>query len=295
MEAIPEKPDVTVELTLVTPEVAEQLLNLNTNNRAISDTVVAMYARDMAEGEWMYPGGLIIIGPDGELLDGQHRLHAVILSGKAQWFIISWGAGQWDRIDLVKVRKFNDALSRLGVPNAAKVAAITRVAEIWDSGKFRAAGSGHTVQGAHRRKTSVAELERFYFDHADRITAASRGVEGLRKVFKKGAAPSTLGLAYYVLDDLDHEYNVAFWAHLRTGAGLSATDPILLLRNVLFKWEGQRDIVPQAVALAYIFKAWNLWVSGREVSKIAYRPGLDAFPMPEMPGYLEEAADDTNG
>jgi len=70
-------------LRTVTPDVAIRWLeNANPNNRAVSDAHVARLARDMSEGRWILTHEGIAFDPQGRLLDGQHRLWAVIESNQ---------------------------------------------------------------------------------------------------------------------------------------------------------------------------------------------------------------------
>lgn len=85
-------PGKTVGLALITPDLAKQLLSLNIkNNRRISSVRVESYARDMRDDKFAETT-MITIDENGRLIDGQHRLHAVIKSGKAQWFVVFVGA-----------------------------------------------------------------------------------------------------------------------------------------------------------------------------------------------------------
>ena len=65
----------------ITPEKAEGLLEMNNGNRAVKKRVVEKYAKDMASGNWKENGVPIVIGSDGTVKDGQHRLLAIIMSG----------------------------------------------------------------------------------------------------------------------------------------------------------------------------------------------------------------------
>lgn len=65
--------------TIVTPQLAKRMLEHNfANNRNINDRRVETYANDMKKGEWKFNGEAIKFNKQGELMDGQHRLHAVI-------------------------------------------------------------------------------------------------------------------------------------------------------------------------------------------------------------------------
>lgn len=65
----------------ITPKMANEFLCHNSNNRNIRRTRVDMYSRDMSCGNWKSNGIPIVIGNDGELKDGQHRLQACVKSG----------------------------------------------------------------------------------------------------------------------------------------------------------------------------------------------------------------------
>ena len=87
------------EKTTVTTEVAKKWLDRHTalleattrNQRNIRPRVVERYAQDMRAGKWLYGPMPIVIGPDGWIIDGQHRLAAVVSSGKAQDFDVVFG------------------------------------------------------------------------------------------------------------------------------------------------------------------------------------------------------------
>ncbi len=66
----------------VTDEVARQLLATNhPKNRAVRESWVEFLAEQIRQGTWKTSHQGIAISDKGELLDGQHRLHAVVLTG----------------------------------------------------------------------------------------------------------------------------------------------------------------------------------------------------------------------
>ena len=71
----------SVSIEAVTPEAAEAWLKMNIGNRSPRGSVVARYSATMASGNWrLSPDGLIFAS-DGRLIQGQHRLKAVVQSG----------------------------------------------------------------------------------------------------------------------------------------------------------------------------------------------------------------------
>jgi len=74
------------EKRTIGPAEAEQILVGNTKNRNVSRTVVSRYANAMTRGEWMLSNDIICVDPEGVLLNGQHRLHALVESNSSQEF-----------------------------------------------------------------------------------------------------------------------------------------------------------------------------------------------------------------
>ena len=67
-----------VQVKTITPSYARKLLNNNPSNRLIRARAVESMARDISNGKWQLTGESIKISSDGSLIDGQHRLSAVI-------------------------------------------------------------------------------------------------------------------------------------------------------------------------------------------------------------------------
>src|SRR5271166_5672140 len=70
------------EYKIVTPAMASEMLKRNKpNNRAIRKGWVQTLADSIKSGEWVTTHQGIAFSADGELIDGQHRLHAIVAAG----------------------------------------------------------------------------------------------------------------------------------------------------------------------------------------------------------------------
>jgi hypothetical protein len=67
----------------ITPELAEEYLKHNWNNRTLNWRTVARFADDMENKRWHLTHQGIGFANNGELIDGQHRLQAIVRSGVA--------------------------------------------------------------------------------------------------------------------------------------------------------------------------------------------------------------------
>jgi hypothetical protein len=80
------------EQVLVTPELASKWLAQNTvSNRRVSIRTVDAYAVEMKAGRWLLTHQGIAFNRTGELVDGQHRLHAIVAAGVPIEMMVSTG------------------------------------------------------------------------------------------------------------------------------------------------------------------------------------------------------------
>ena len=100
----------------ITPEMAKELLEQNTNNRGISPANVQKIASDMLSDGFKLNGETIKIYDDGSLADGQHRLMACVLSGKPFQTYVIRGIKKdvLHTIDAGKTRNTVEALNMTG-------------------------------------------------------------------------------------------------------------------------------------------------------------------------------------
>jgi hypothetical protein len=121
-EAVVSAPEPNmVRMTITPAQAANWLEHANNHNRSVSDRVVQQYARDIKAGRWHLTHQGIAFDPRGNLLDGQHRLWAVVEAGVPVemhvWFNVASVAQMVT--DVGRIRRLADNL-RLGggLPNA---------------------------------------------------------------------------------------------------------------------------------------------------------------------------------
>ena len=80
---------MNISRRFILPPEAESILSRMAGNRKRRKTYVDTLAADMREGRWVDTHEPIAMSVDGNLIDGQHRLAAVVLSGVGQWFWVA--------------------------------------------------------------------------------------------------------------------------------------------------------------------------------------------------------------
>ncbi len=149
----------------VTPELAKLWLGNNFRNRPISEDVIAAYARDMTNGVWVPTHQGVAFNDRDELIDGQHRLHAIIRSGKTVRMMVTFGLPSkiegsemttMDAVDRGRTRSVADQLKiQHGLKDSSAIAMIC-------------ASLGALCYGHRTRRLSVGQTLEIYraFEHA---------------------------------------------------------------------------------------------------------------------------------
>lgn len=258
----------------ITPTLAEKWLNQNTHNRRVRDNAVHGYARDMAAGNWAENGESIKFAKDGTLLDGQHRLHAIVQSSVTLRMLVVTGLETiaQETMDDGRKRSVADALTLRGEHNAAQLAAITRRALMWKQGVYRNVGN---------RPPTNTETLGFLAAHPELRESTSVSVS-LRKAVALPA--SVVGLTHWLFSAIDKEDADWFFERLGTGANLEQYHPVWTLRKRAAEIDKEQGRVPEDMLLAFVIKAWNAFREGQPIRILRFTPGganAEKFPQPK--------------
>ncbi|MDO5499365.1 MAG: hypothetical protein Q4F67_06750 [Propionibacteriaceae bacterium] len=120
---------VTHKTMAVAPEQAEKWLERNIANRTLRPSRVKEYAAAMTDGRWLYTADPIRFDSEGRLIDGQHRLQAVVRSGCTVDMHVVRGLSPeaQDKVDTGAIRTAADALKVRGFKHGAQLAAIVPI------------------------------------------------------------------------------------------------------------------------------------------------------------------------
>lgn len=267
-------PGTDVEQVNVTPDIAQQWLALNRHNRSLRERQAALYAIDMQNGDWRWTGETIKFAADGSLLDGQHRLRAVVIADVTLPFLIVRGldAEAQEDVDRGLPRKFYDVLKLRGEINSAELAALVRRVTAWENGYRR---------GLSRGAFTVAQMIRTLEAHPE-LRDFTR--DGKRIAFGSDLTASIVAFAWWITARLDEEDAAFFFERFADGQSLVKGDPIYELRKAIrLMKENFRGSHSETYRLAVVFKAWNAYRDGETVGQLRWRAGgakPEAFPEP---------------
>lgn len=182
-----------VERVTVTPEVAKNLLQRNYDgNRRVRNHVVEKYSSDMASGMF-HPdaNGLVIVDKNGVMIDGQHRMLAIIATGRTYDMDIRFDADS-EAFTMIDSGSARTAADVIGGKYSIVKAAISKIALEYTEGDLSLQGLLQT----HGKRTK-AETVRFFERNADRVEQAATYYESLRHSLRK-STPRVTGLCMYL-------------------------------------------------------------------------------------------------
>lgn len=264
----------TTAVVNVTPaQAAEWLAKNNTHNRALRENKVASYARDMASGAWAFNGDTIRFSSDGTLLDGQHRLGAIVRADVTVPCIVVWGlaAETQDTMDIGAHRALRDQLLLRGENNSRDLAAVARRAMLAERGTL---GGGAAAVPTHAEMLTYIEANPG-IRRAAEVAVHSKG--------RLPCAPSAIGTAFFMCAQLNESEAEYFYVtRVIDGIGLHEGDPAHTLRQRIQKEQmvSGRQMAPDDV-YRYSILAWNHWRSGSQVTKLqAPKGGWSTAPVP---------------
>lgn len=245
--------DLRFAVETVTPERAKEYLERNKGNRQLSKRTVQTYAEAIKRGEWKFNGESIKFDGAGNLIDGQHRLHAIVLAGIAVELAVfrDLAVESFATIDTGRNRTAGDVLSIMGTPYANEVAAAARLVY------------AHTVgQPRLWRGMTNALLIGFLEQHPQLVECANAA---MRTPLTNRMLPRSVTVfGYYVASRLSEQKAHRFFAELASGRfEKRGSEPIYQLREKLIRTEVEVLKPSAQVKCAWMILAWNAFYAGR--------------------------------
>lgn len=263
---ISSKPTV-IEMT-VTPEHALEWLAVNDHNRSLDKKHVAFLAGQMGRNEYHFVGDPIRFDVNGMLLDGQHRLAAILESETSQHMVVITGLPPESQVymDAGRKRSPGDQLAlALGIRNGNQAASIVRTYIMWKEGLLL----------SNTRKIGIPEIARWAGDNEELLVDATTRARRITSA-KIPTSVAVSGGVYLAAQKVNPEDAATFWDRLADGVGLDANNPILTLRNGITK-RAKRDRWTPLEHWAYYARAWNTWRKNANLERLqGWRDGITA-------------------
>jgi len=253
------------EVIRVTPQLAAEWLAKNTENRPIKRFLVDDLCSAILNGRFLLTHQPIAFAPDGRLLDGQHRLTAVVESGKTVPMLVAYNAdpSTFYVIDAGTKRSIADGLAithrtpmfaAVNVAACRVVAIADRVLDLRDTTPW----NHRTALGLKLDRATVASYADSMFEEMNRLILE---IKDLNQAFRLQS--NWLAALFVIRRDSNQDVDLVdeFVRGFITGSDLPAGDVRLRLRDAIANNPAYRR-TDARLGFGVTVKAWNLFVIG---------------------------------
>ncbi|HEY2198297.1 MAG TPA: hypothetical protein VGH69_11480 [Mycobacterium sp.] len=257
----------------VTPVKAAEMLAANTANRPLSRSTVRGFAEAMRRGDWLVTHQGVAFDTRGVLVDGQHRLAAVVEADVAVEMTVFTDveADTFDVLDTGKKRTAADVLAIEGEKSSTLLAAMVRT--VWQyENRPDASWSGGAAAVTNHQIVQTLEAHPKIRDFI---------AVGERVASETGMIKSAAGAAAYLVEQANtgrkaRLAELAEWHEgVIDGAGLAKNDPRLVFRRTMFAMARKQAGVVQRRRdtrehVALYVKAFNAWAAGETITQLRF-------------------------
>lgn len=256
--------EIKSSLEKVTPAIAAEWLMHNGSNRRLDERRVKVYENIIREGLWKVNGDAIRFDMEGNLIDGQHRLQAIVKSGQSvQTFVIrGLEKESFATIDNGKSRTAADVFYINGVKNSTIIPGILKT--------YEELKLGHRDTKSNITITNI-EAQKIYFEDTEFYGMVATETNTLRKGNSFLPASTIGGNACYLIKDRNYPEDMVFsFFRQLCGKQMIKENGIYLLRERLMKERLHGVKTTRYVQQILLIKVWNAFVKGKQLKKLVY-------------------------
>ena len=244
----------------ITPSIATKYLEMNTHNRPIRQRHVEFLVNEIKTGKWKENGSTIVFNGE-KLIDGQHRLWAVLTAGMAIKSLVVRGAedNSFSTIDTGHQRSAGDILHIAGKNNPLGLASAARFCMDYIDGKlFR-----------RDRRANAAILA-----FCDANPGLSESYEFNQQT--KGNRVISVSMAaalHFLMSKKDKALADELFTGIFKGFASESSGPFAALREKLIACATATSYVDARVVAMYIIRAWNARRAGESIRLFRFLAG----------------------
>lgn len=268
------------QVMTVTPQAASKWLESNGKNRKISSVHVSKIVASIKKNEWVLNGEPILFDEAGRLIDGQHRLTAVVQANQPIQSAVITGVtdpNAFQTIGVISRPRGADQIAEMkGVSNAQAVTAAARVVHAYEASKtitnFRAIVS-RPVATPGELSDKAVEIEEEYI-HCKNMLG--------HNLFRSAKVGTAVIGVFIILNRIDPVNTSSFLHKVRTGVVSIENDPAMTYRDKLLSARSvfENDQQRKFGMMAMTIKAWNANITGKPMKVLKFNFEKERFPCP---------------
>lgn len=263
----------------ITPAKAQEYLNMSGGNRNISKAVVDSYAITMKAGKWLLNGEAIVFDLDGVLLNGHHRLHAIIKAGVPIQTFVTRGVEHesYTTFDCGRHRTVGQLIGMQGIKNYNAVASAVQLAYRLKHGFSISENSNATKRLGKTNSDMIAFFNtdvELFIEAGAFSTQIRCECPILDQSIVGGTFHHLVRCCGYKKEFVKDFFRMVCSYNTCDNQSLD-TLRLRLLKNR----ESKVERLQRTVLYAFIIKTWNAYVTGKNISCLKYNPEKDKYPV----------------
>lgn len=268
--------EISARLVTITPKLAQSLIeHRNNSNRDVTLARVEQYAEDIRRGAWIVNGEAIKISRDGEVLDGQHRLLAVLQAEAPITSVLITGLPPeaQESMDQGRPRTFADVLKLRGEKDYNVLAATVRIVATYERSGIPLPGyifspSNQQLSATLKRNPGIRDSRQL----ANRIRQPWLNV-------------SVVAAMHYLFSAVNEDDANGFFTQLLTDEHPAAPIAALRARLLAEHHDIEHPRSHVRTRIAYVVKTWNAWQDGDDDVELSW---LNDEPFPKISGLADD-------
>lgn len=261
----------------ITPAKAKEYLDKSGGNRNISKPVVESYAASMRAGKWLLNGEAITFDIDGVLLNGHHRLHAVILAQVPIKTFVTRGVEHecFTTYDCGRHRTVGQLIGMQGIKNYNIVASAVSLASRLVNGYRVSEGSG-----AKDMRKSNSDMIDFFNHDRDFFVEIGQIVRSVTSNVRIIEGSIIGGSIYYLvrIGGYDLDYIINFFRQLCSLDSSENKSIDLFRKRLIQNSASSTSKMPRQLVFALLVKTWNAYVTNRTIKLLWWRSEDEEYP-----------------
>ncbi len=255
----------------ITPEMAVEILELNKINRPLDQININRIVRQIVGGKWKFNGDTVKITHTLDVLDGQHRLWAIIEAKRAVDTLVAFGIDREAFETIDTLRKTRTGADTIALEGQLQYRAAIAQALTW---LIRYERGTLEAYRAPTNRIENSDVKEAFRNNPNIVNAVSQAIK-LRKLINTGL----LAFFYYVVSGQNTGVADQMMEILKDPGRTRITHPYYLLRHYLVSERTHKDTIK---IIALMIKATNAAYESKELTTLEFRPqgrNPERFPV----------------
>lgn len=266
--------EIKFSIEIVTPEIAQTMLKTSKGNRNIKQDTLKGLVSEILGGKWAVNGETIVLDEENTLLDGHHRLEAIVKSNTTVICIIVSGIRRetWTTMDSGTARSLGDTFKIEGIPSYALVS--TGVSGVlskisMETSGINTLGNGNMLKRSGNSRKDAIDFYHRYSEVFQTMAALAQRVYKKLPCFRQ---KEVMVLSCYLV--IVKKYSIQqvyeFWNLVIDGDMMFST-----MRSVFMNdfQELRYKKMSTDSRYSYIATIWNYYIQKHYVKKVRYTLG----------------------